>query len=119
MNFEQIATQVARGNPEVTGALLIDAGGQVVACEGLGTQLATVAVALVLPLREFLDRAAAELGCGALSTSLIEGSNASFAIADVDGAQSAIVLGRPGCSPGSLRADALWLAEQVRFQGAA
>lgn len=119
MQFEQLAASVARGNPEVTGALLVDAGGQVLACEGLGAQLATAAVALVVPLRDFLDRVAAELGCGALASTVVEGTTAGFAIADVDGDRSAIVLGRPGCSPGSLRADALWLAEQLRFGAAA
>ncbi len=94
--------------------MLVEASGAVIASDGLGEQLATAAVALVLPLRDFLDRAAAELGCGALAGSVVEGSAASFALADVDGSRTAIVLGRPGCSPGSLRADALWLAEQLR-----
>jgi predicted regulator of Ras-like GTPase activity (Roadblock/LC7/MglB family) len=116
MQFDPLVARVSKGNPEVTGALLVDSGGRVVVSDGLGTQLATAAVALVMPLRDFLDRAAAELGCGALSAALIEGDAACFALADVDGDRTAIVLGRPGCSPGALRADALWLAEQVRMQ---
>ncbi len=115
MLLAPLVERVARGNPEVTGAILVDAGGTVLASDGLGDQLATVAVALVLPLRDFLDRAAAELGCGALVASVIEGGAASFALADVDGARTAIVLGRSGCSPGALRADSLWLAEQLRL----
>ncbi len=114
MSFTALFDQVARGNPEVTGALLVDDAGTVLASDGLGPQLAGAAVALVLPLREFLDRAAAELGCGALDCALVEGSAASFAIADVDGARTTIVLGRSGASPGALRADALWLADQLR-----
>jgi predicted regulator of Ras-like GTPase activity (Roadblock/LC7/MglB family) len=114
MNLEELVRQISRGNPEVTGALLVDASGSVQASDGLGDNLASAAVALLIPLRDFLDRAAADLGCGALSSSLIEGSAASFALADIDGARTAIVLGRPGCSPGSLRADSLWLAEQLR-----
>ncbi len=114
MTLAPLVQQVARGNPEVTGAILVDSGGTVLASEGLGDQLATAAVAMVLPLRDFLDRAAAELGCGALAASVVEGGAASFALADVDGARTAIVLGRSGCSPGALRADALWLADQLR-----
>lgn len=119
MSIDSFVRQLARGNPEITGAMLVEASGAVAASEGLGEQLATAAVALVLPLREFLDRAAAELGCGALACSIVEGSAASFALADIDGSRTAIVLGRPGCSPGALRADALWLADQLRMAEAA
>ncbi len=118
MELEQLVQRLARGNPEITGALLVDASGTVLASEGLGDQLATAAVALVVPLREFLDRAAAELGCGALAGTIVEGNGSSFALADVDGARTAIVLGRGGCSPGALRADALWLADQARLADA-
>ena len=59
MNLDPLVERVARGNPEVPGAILVDAGGTVPASDGLGDQLANVAVALVLPLRDFLDRAAA------------------------------------------------------------
>ena len=119
MFLQPLVQRLSRGNPEVTGALLVDATGAVLASEGLGDQLATAAVALVVPLREFLDRAAAELGCGALTGTVVEGSGSSFALADIDGARTAIVLGRGGCSPGALRADALWLADQARMADAA
>ena len=106
--------RVARGNPEVTGVLVIDGDGRVHAAQDLSDELLRAATAVAVPLRDLLDRAAAELGCGALRGSFVEGDAASFALADVDGNRAVIVVGSTGAAPGALRADSLWLSEQLR-----
>jgi predicted regulator of Ras-like GTPase activity (Roadblock/LC7/MglB family) len=110
---------MARGNPEVTAALVVDASGQVQASEAVAPEVARAAVAMVVPLRDFLDRAAADLGCGVLRATVVEGSEATFALADVDGDRTAIVIGASGAAIGSIRADSLWLAEELRSLGGA
>jgi predicted regulator of Ras-like GTPase activity (Roadblock/LC7/MglB family) len=115
-SIDELVLQITQGNAEVLGALVVDSNGTVLASNGVGVQMTTAAVAMVVPMRDFLERAVAELGCGALTASLIEGSSASLAVADVDGERTAIVVAKAGCSPGSLRADSLWLATAVRNQ---
>ena len=115
----ELLAQVTAGNSEILGSVVVDGDGTVVATHGIGQQMTSAAVAMVVPMRDFLERAAAELGCGALTVSLIEGSTASMAVADIDGMRSAIVVAKPGCSPGALRADALWVAQQMANQAGA
>jgi predicted regulator of Ras-like GTPase activity (Roadblock/LC7/MglB family) len=108
-----------RGNPDVTALLVIDGAGRVQASRSASSELTRVAVAMAAPLRELLDRTSAELGCGELRATLVEGTNASFALADVDGDRSVMVVGATRAIPGALRADSLWLADQLRSLGGA
>jgi predicted regulator of Ras-like GTPase activity (Roadblock/LC7/MglB family) len=116
-NLTTLVSRIGRGNPEVTGALVVDGGGRVLASEGAAPEVVRAAVALMVPLRDFLDRTAAELGCGELRGALIEGASASLALADVDGDRTAVVIGASGAAPGALRADSLWLADELRRAG--
>lgn len=109
-----LVTLLGRGNPEVTAAMVVDAAGRVQASEAVAPEVARAAVAMVVPLRDFLDRAAADLGCGVLRGTVVEGSEATFALADVDGDRTAIVIGASGAAIGAIRADALWLADELR-----
>jgi len=109
-----LSLTLARGNPDILGVLVVDADGHVHASETTSPDIIRTAVAVVVPLREMLDRAAAELGCGELSTTIIEGRDASLAIADVDGLRSVVIIGAFGAAPGALRADSLWAAECLR-----
>jgi predicted regulator of Ras-like GTPase activity (Roadblock/LC7/MglB family) len=113
-SLSSYVTQIGRGNPEVVAALVVDGDGRVRASEAVAQEVVRAAVAIVVPLRDLLDRAAAELGCGALQSTLVEGRDATFAIADVDGHRTAVVVGSSGAAPGALRADSLWLAEEIR-----
>ncbi|MCU0655976.1 MAG: roadblock/LC7 domain-containing protein [Polyangiaceae bacterium] len=106
--------QIHKGNPDVGALLLIDSTGRVIANRTASTELTRVAVAMAVPLRELLERTTAELGCGELRTTLIEGENASLALADVDGDRSVVVVGVARASLGALRADSLWLVDQLR-----
>jgi predicted regulator of Ras-like GTPase activity (Roadblock/LC7/MglB family) len=117
MSLDSLVSQLSRGNPEVTAALVVDGGGRVQASDSASPEVIKAAVAVLVPLRDFLDRAAAELGCGGLRGSLVEGEEASFALADIDGSRTAIVIGAASSAPGPLRADALWLAEALRAGG--
>lgn len=108
-----------RGNPDVVGVMVVDADGRVHAGEAAQSSLLASATAVAVPLRELLDRTATELGCGELAATVVEGSHASFAMADVDGFRSVIVLGANGAAPGALRADAIWAADAVRRGAAA
>lgn len=112
-----LAQTVSRGNPDVLGVLVVDGDGQVHASESASPEVVRAAVAVAVPLRELLDRAATELGCGELSATVVEGREASIAIADVDGFRSVLVIGANGAAPGALRADSLWIAESLRKQG--
>jgi predicted regulator of Ras-like GTPase activity (Roadblock/LC7/MglB family) len=106
--------QIHKGNPDVGALLLIDSTGRVIANRTASSELTRVAVAMAVPLRELLERTTAELGCGELRTTLIEGENASLALADVDGDRSVVVVGVARASLGALRADSLWLVDQLR-----
>lgn len=72
------------------------------------------ATALLVPLRELLDRTGAELGCGVPTSTLIQGDDATMALADVDGTATVVVMGRTDAPGGALLSDARWLAEQIR-----
>ena len=109
-----LSLTLARGNPDILGVLVVDADGHVHASETTSPDIVRTAVAVVVPLREMLDRAATELGCGELRATILEGQDASFAIADVDGLRSVVVIGALGAAPGALRADSLWAAECLR-----
>ena len=113
-----LAQTLARGNPDVLGVVVVDADGQVHASETTSPDVVRSAVAVAVPLRELLDRAASELGCGEMSATVLEGRNASLAIADVDGFRSVIVIGANGAASGGLRADSLWMAESLRREDA-
>lgn len=101
-------------NPELTAVFKMDDRGGVQRSAQADEGIVTAATALMTPLREFLDRVTAELGCGELTACVVEGEHASFAIADVDGVDAVVMVGKKGCAIGSLRADALWLAQQER-----
>ena len=110
----RLALMVARGNPDVLAVLVVDGDGKVHATESTSPELVRTAAAMAVPLRDLLDRTTAELGCGELSSTIVEGRDASFAIADVDGFRSVVVVGSSGASPGALRADSLWIAARIR-----
>lgn len=112
--LQELAAQICRGNPQILVALVVDGQGRVRASDDRDAGLLATAVALVVPLRAFLDRATTELGCGMLRHTLIEGATATLALADVDGEHTAVLIGAPGCAAGALRADALWLAQRLR-----
>jgi predicted regulator of Ras-like GTPase activity (Roadblock/LC7/MglB family) len=113
-SVSSFAEILARGNPDIVGVLIVDGDGRIHASETTSPEVVRCAVAVAVPLRELLDRASSELGCGEMSATTLEGSEASIAIADVDGFRSVIVIGANGAAPGALRADSLWVAEQVR-----
>lgn len=117
-SVSNLAQTLARGNPDILGVLVVDADGRVHASETTSPEVVRSAVAVAVPLRELLDRASSELGCGEMSATILEGRDASLAIADVDGFRSVIVIGANGAAPGALRADSLWVAEQMRRQEA-
>ena len=105
---------VANGNPDILAVILVDADGRVHASQAADPSLVQAATALVVPLREMLDRTAAELGCGALVDTFVTGESACFALADVDGSRSVVVIGASASSPGALRSDARFVADGVR-----
>jgi predicted regulator of Ras-like GTPase activity (Roadblock/LC7/MglB family) len=113
MSIQDSLLRLQRGNPDVQAALVIDSNGSVVSA-GSSARAKEAAVAFAVPLRDLLERSVAELGAGALHAALIEGSAGTFAVADVDGDRIAVVVGQQASTPGALRADALWLAAQVR-----
>jgi predicted regulator of Ras-like GTPase activity (Roadblock/LC7/MglB family) len=113
-SVSSLAETLARGNPDILGVLIVDGDGRVHASETTSPEVVSCAVAVAVPLRELLDRASSELGCGEMSATILEGRDASLAIADIDGFRSVIVIGANGAAPGALRADSLWVAEQVR-----
>ena len=114
LTVSSLAQTLSRGNPDILGVLVVDADGHVHASETTSPELVRSAVALTVPLRELLDRTASELGCGEMSATVLEGRDASLAIADVDGFRSVVVIGASGAAPGALRADSLWIAESLR-----
>lgn len=114
----RLAVMVARGNPDVLAVLVVDGDGKVHATESTAPDLVKTAAAMAIPLRDMLDRTSAELGCGELSATVVEGRDASFAIADIDGFRSVVVVGSGGAAPGALRADSMWIAARLR-EGAA
>jgi predicted regulator of Ras-like GTPase activity (Roadblock/LC7/MglB family) len=114
-----LMNELTKGNPDVSGALLVDGAGRVRVSPRLDPELATAATALAVPLRDLLDRTAAELGCGAVASTLIEGERGSLAFADVDGERMVVVIGARGAAVGALRGEAVWLAERLRASEAA
>ncbi|NOU26996.1 MAG: roadblock/LC7 domain-containing protein [Polyangiaceae bacterium] len=113
-SVNSLAQTIARGNPDVLGVLVVDGDGHVHASESTAPEIVRSAVAVAIPLRELLDRASSELGCGEMSATVLEGRDASLAIADVDGYRSVVVIGANGAAPGGLRADSLWIADRLR-----
>lgn len=109
--------ELRRDNPDLLGALVVDGRGAIRAADATTTGVVEAAVALVVPARELLDRVAAELGCGAIKSFVLEGDRASMAFADIDGSSTAIVIGQNGSAPGALRSDALSLSERVGRRG--
>ena len=108
--------RIVQGNPDVACALLVDGDGGVHASEGASPDVVQAATAFLVPLRELLERATTELGGGLLRGTLVEGEAGLFALADVDGFRTVVVVGGREAAGGSLRADALWLAERARTQ---
>ena len=117
--IDALVRGLARSNPDVAAAIVVDADGRAHASDSASSDLVASAVAFVVPLRELLDRSVAELGGGALTQSVIEGSDGTFALADVDGFRTVVLIGVPGTAPGALRADARWLANELRTTGVA
>jgi predicted regulator of Ras-like GTPase activity (Roadblock/LC7/MglB family) len=116
-DYVSLAQTLTRGNPDVLGLLVVDGDGRVHASESTSEDVVRAAAAVAVPLRELLDRAANELGCGEMSATVVEGRDASLAIADIDGFRSVVVIGAAGAAPGGLRADSLWIAERLRAEG--
>lgn len=114
LDMKTLAQTVARGNPDVLGVLVVDADGGVHASESTSPDVMRAAVAMAVPLRELLDRTSTELGCGEHTCTVLEGKDASLALADVDGFRSVVVVGATGAAPGALRADSMWMAERLR-----
>ncbi|MEM9876314.1 MAG: roadblock/LC7 domain-containing protein, partial [Myxococcota bacterium] len=71
-------------NPHVQMVAVMDATGAVDGSDTLDKWV-EAATALVRPFRELAERTSVELGCGGLKTTLIEGQDATLALADVDG----------------------------------
>ncbi len=117
-NLSERLRSISLDNPSIVATLVVDGAGSIRHAEGTSPELARAAIALLTPLRDLLERAAAELGCGALRTAFLEGETASFALADVDGSTSALVVGCAGAKAGALRADALRVAEITNAAGA-
>lgn len=112
--IEALIQSLARSNPDLVAAMVIDPSGRVRASEAVAPEVARAAVALAVPARDLLDRVCAELGCGALRSVLIEGDLATLAFADVDGATTAVLVGATGAAAGALRADALAFVTGIR-----
>lgn len=117
MTVNHLAQMLTRGNPDVSGVLVVDADGKVHASDATASDLVKTAVAITVPLRELLDRASTELGCGEMNVTLVEGRDATIALADVDGFRTVVVVGSTGAASGGLRADALWVADFLRKGG--
>lgn len=117
VTVNHLAQMLTRGNPDVAGVLVIDGDGRVHASDATSEDLVKTAIAIVVPLRELVDRASTELGCGEMNVTLVEGRQASIAITDVDGFRSVVVIGANGSASGALRADALWVADHLRKSG--
>jgi predicted regulator of Ras-like GTPase activity (Roadblock/LC7/MglB family) len=109
-----LTAQIIRGNPDISAVILVDGDGRVHASHAADPRLVQVATAMVVPLREMLDRAAAELGCGSVVDTFVTGEHACFALADVDGSRSVVVVGSATAPPGALRSDARFVAQGVR-----
>jgi len=114
MMVNQLAQMLARGNPDVLGLLVVDGDGRVHASEAASPDIVQAAVAMTVPMRELLDRTSAELGCGEMRAAIIEGQQASIALADVDGFRTVVVIGASGAAAGALRADSIWVADRIR-----
>jgi predicted regulator of Ras-like GTPase activity (Roadblock/LC7/MglB family) len=112
-DIEHALAEVSRNNPEIVAALLIEPSGVVRASDAVAPEVTRAATALAVPARDLLERVAAELGCGALKTVLIEGELASLAFADIDGSSMGVLVGASGAAPGALRADAHRLATRL------
>lgn len=112
-----LVREVAGGNPGVMGALVFDDEGRVEASAGTDEGMVEAAVAMFVPMREMLERAAASLGCGEMRTTLLQGSKATLAVSDVDGIQAVALMGVEGAAPGPLLQDSAWLARQLREGG--
>lgn len=100
-------------NPDVAAYVVFDGSGNVEASGSFDEHLEQAAVAMLTPLRDLLDRSGAELGCGEVRTCVLEGTEGSIALADVDGVRAVAVLGARGAAMGSLVADARWLAGEL------
>ena len=119
VNANRLAQVITHGNPDVIGLLVVDADGKVHASDSASPEVMRAAVAMTVPLCDLIDRTTAELGCGEHSATVVEGREASFAIADVDGFRCVLLIGASGAAPGALRADSLWLAARLRDEGGA
>ncbi|MCA9620881.1 MAG: hypothetical protein KC731_17780 [Myxococcales bacterium] len=117
-SIDQLTISVQSGNPDVTSVFVFDASGRVTA-SSRHDDLLEVATAMMVPLRDLLEHTAAAVGCGAMRATLLVGTEASLAIADIDGERAVGVVGRRGAPPGSLMSDALWLADALATSEAA
>ncbi|MEM9693682.1 MAG: roadblock/LC7 domain-containing protein [Myxococcota bacterium] len=115
MSIETLLQRIQSNNPFVTAIAVVDQDGSVEAGQMEGSWIAA-ATALLVPLRELLDRTGTELGCGPFTSTLFEGGDASLALADVDGASSVLVLGSTHAPGGALLEDARWVASQLQSE---
>jgi hypothetical protein len=118
-SVQTLFATVHADNPDVTAVILVDGAGRASASVGDERRLVAASTALMVPLREMLERCTAELGAGDFASCIIQGSDSSLAVADVDGERTVAVVGAPHAAPGSLLADARWLAAAMRQQEAA
>jgi len=112
MDLSALTDRIQRHNPFVTTVAVFEADGRVEA-QSANPSWVAGATALLAPLRELLDRTGAELGCGALASTLVQGRDASIALADVDGLRTAVVVGNTDAPAGALLSDARWLAREI------
>ena len=112
--LQSLVRDVVSGNPDVLAAFVFDHRGRVDASSGASEAMIEAAVALCVPLRDMLDRAAASLGCGDMKSTLVLGSKASLGVSDIDGLRAVAVMGAEKAPSGALLQDARWLAERLR-----
>lgn len=117
INLSSLVKRLSRANPHAPLAFLVDGKGSLHCPDGMHSAVVRPAVAQVVQLRDVANRLMAELGCGALQSVILDGDGGNLALADVDGARTAVVMGGGGAPPGALRADALWLAQSLRTLG--
>jgi predicted regulator of Ras-like GTPase activity (Roadblock/LC7/MglB family) len=113
MSLQSIFDRVIGVRDEIQGAIVVSQDGTALCTRG-SQGLATAATALVVPLRDVLERAAAELGGGRLVATMIEAETGRFCIADIDGVATVVVVAGADSSPGLVRHEALTLATALR-----
>jgi predicted regulator of Ras-like GTPase activity (Roadblock/LC7/MglB family) len=113
MNVQAIFDRVIGPRDDIQGAIVVAEDGSAICTRG-SQGLAAAATALVVPLRDVLERTVAELGGGRLGLAMIEAETGRFCIADVDGNATVVVVAGADTAPGLVRHEALTLAAALR-----